>query len=127
MRHRMFALFAFGLALAGAASGAAGQEYHVKVTGWCPGRIMVEWTGGTPGRQQAFVYSRERGSVVIPSGPCAGTILGLGEDQLQLYAIRDNRGGNGAVLLNAGAGACGGYLQLVEGGTCRTSNVSTMP
>lgn len=126
MRHRMFALFAFGLALAGAASGAAGQEYRLKVAGWCPGQIVVEWTRGTPGRQQAFVYSRERGSVVIPGGPCAGTILGLGEDQLQLYAIRDNRGGSGRVEVLAG-GACGGYLQLVEGGTCRTSNVSTMP
>lgn len=127
MRHRMFALFAFGLALAGAASGAAGQEYHVKVTGWCPGRIMVEWSGGTPGRQQALVYAVERGSAVIPSGPCAGTVLGLGERFLSVINIISNDGGNGVVFGNAGAGACGGYLQLVETGTCRTSNVSTVP
>lgn len=101
-------------------------DYTLSITGTCPGRIRLEWSGALPDRQQAIVASREEGHEVIPSGQCAGTVLGLGPRQL--YLVRLYRTGSGSGFVNANTGQyCGWFVQLVEGGTCRTSNVVLSP
>ncbi len=126
-------------ALAGKQSGEWYQDelFYLEVTGstgptltvdaTCPsgGPIVISWSGATPGGQIGLVYARTTGNFVIPSGsPCPGTRLGLGPNQLQL-AFQGPAGNNGSRTLNAnaGPGVCGGYFQLVDGGTCATSNV----
>lgn len=103
--------------------------FRLSVTGSCPGRVSVAWSGGTPASQQGLVFGLRSGSTTIPSGPCQGTVLGL-SGQVRLVSppgIFGNQGGSGSISGQAGPGACGGFLQLVEGGTCRTSNVAQIP
>ncbi len=97
--------------------------------GHCPGTINIGWSGATPNRQMGIVYARNTGSFQVPGGPCAGTLLGLGTNQLQLVNTIGTAGGSGNVNGNAGGGACGGYLQLVvvDANPCTTSNVVALP
>ncbi len=93
----------------------------------CPsaGPIQVSWSGATGGGTIALLYARNTGSFHIPNGnPCAGTALGLGSNQLQIgYQGSAGPDGSRTVNSNAGAGICGGYLQLLDAATCATSNL----
>ncbi|MCC6909386.1 MAG: hypothetical protein IT430_15710 [Phycisphaerales bacterium] len=99
------------------------------LTGQCPGSIAIAWSGATPNRQMGIVYARSTGAFVVPGGPCAGTVLGLGASQIQLVRTVSTGSGSGSVNGNAGPAACGGYLQLivVNGNPCSTSNVAAIP
>lgn len=95
--------------------------------GTCPGGgpIEVSWSGATPNGQVALLFALSQGSFVIPPGnPCAGTQLGLSGNQLQV-GFQGSAGADGSrtVDSNAGAGACGGFLQLLDISTCGLSNV----
>ncbi|HMV67021.1 MAG TPA: hypothetical protein PKA64_09235 [Myxococcota bacterium] len=52
--------------------------YWVDIGGACPGQLDIRWGGMTPGGVIAFVTSPNAGALVVPSGPCAGTQMGLG-------------------------------------------------
>lgn len=101
------------------------SEYTVELSGVCPGYVILSWSGATPNRRQGVVYGREEGKFIIPVNPCQGTVLGVTR-QVELFVILETRDGKGTVIAYGGE-ACGGYIQLVEGGTCRTSNVVPMP
>ncbi|MCL4196698.1 MAG: hypothetical protein KJZ69_04330 [Phycisphaerales bacterium] len=93
----------------------------------CPGGgpIVISWSNATPNSTVALLYARNTGNFPIPQGnPCAGTPLGLGTNQLQV-AWQGGSGANGSRTLNAntGSGVCGGYFQLLDIASCRTSNV----
>ena len=114
------------------------HRFYVEVTGGsggitltadgtCPGGgpIEVSWSGATPNGQVALLFALSQGSFVIPPGnPCAGTQLGLSGNQLQV-GFQGSAGADGSrtVDSNAGAGACGGFLQLLDISTCGLSNV----
>ncbi len=105
--------------------GSGGPVLTVNAT--CPsgGPIMISWSGATPRSTIALIYARNTGSFRIPSNyACAGTVLGLGSNQVQL-AYQGASGTNGSKTLNsnAGPGVCGGYFQLLDVATCSTSNV----
>lgn len=98
---------------------------QLSVTPSCPsgGRITIEWTNATPGNQIALIFARGTGDFLIPNGrPCSGVRLGLSSQQIQLV-FTGSAGANGARTINANAGpnACGGYLQLLDAASCRTS------
>jgi hypothetical protein len=105
--------------------GCARPQLDVRAT--CPsgGTIRIEWRNATPAGQVALIFAREEGRVVIPGGGCAGTRLGLGARQIQVV-FTGSAGAEGSRTLNAnaGPGACGGYLQLLDLTTCGTSNVA---
>lgn len=114
------------------------ELFYLEVTGGAPpltldvdatcpggGPIRVSWSNATPNSTVALLYARNTGNYPIPQGnPCAGTRLGLGTNQLQV-AFQGGSGANGSRTLNAntGPGVCGGYFQLLDVATCRTSNV----
>ncbi len=119
-------------ALAGPAVGAetraaAGGEYTLAITGVCPGQITLYWWNATPERRQAFLASNEVGNTVIPSGRCAGTVLGLSERGLSVANILPTGYGDGKIRANMGAGRCRIPVQLIELPSCRTSNVARTP
>lgn len=102
-------------------------ELTLAATASCPegGEVDIFWEGATPQDMIALIYSADTGSFVIPDGyACAGTTLGLGSSGLQI-AFQGGSGSNGSRILNSSAppAACGGYLQLLDLSTCRTSNV----
>jgi hypothetical protein len=108
-----------------------GGGYSLALSGTCPGTVRVEWSGATPRAQQALVFGVRQGSTTIPGGnPCPGTTLGVA-GQVRLVDppgfFSTGQSGSGAIQGNAGAGVCGSFLQLVEGGTCQTSNVAQIP
>jgi len=100
--------------------------YRLNVGGTCPGSVSVDWSGATPSAQQAIVFGNSTGSTTVPGGPCAGTVLGI-QGQVRVVNIIGTGGGSGSVNGRAGTGACGRYLQLVEAGSCNTSNVDQIP
>lgn len=103
--------------------------YTLRVSGACPGRLTIEWSGAAPRQQQGLLFASGRGSQRIPNGqPCAGTVLGLNAQNLRLVSppgfFSTGNNGSGSISGQAAPGACGGYLQLIQGGSCITSNVA---
>ncbi len=104
-----------------------GGGYTVAITGTCPGTVRLAWSGARPNIQQGILFARNTGNYTIPSGPCQGTQLGLGTNQLQLYNTIGTGNGSGSVNAQAGPGACRGYVQLIQVPGCQTSNVAQVP
>lgn len=120
----------FGTINAGAwqVTGTTGGGYNVAVSGSCPGTVRVDWSGATPNKQQAIVFASNTGNFSVPSGPCQGTVLGLGTQNIRLVNTISTGNGSGQVNGNASGAACGGFLQLVTiGSPCETSNVAQIP
>lgn len=108
--------------------GAAGS-FRLRITGPCPGTLTITWSNATPNRSMGIVFARNQGAFVVPGGPCAGTALGLGTQNLRLVNTISTGSGSGSVNGLAGTSACGGYLQLVvvDASPCTTSNVAQIP
>ncbi|MFG0330469.1 MAG: hypothetical protein ACF8PN_11285 [Phycisphaerales bacterium] len=106
-----------------------GPAFGFTVAGVCPGLIDLAWSGASEGGTVAIVFASNTGSVTIPIGmTCEGTQLGLGTRNIQL--VRTVPGGaNGMAMLSGDAPsfACGGFLQLLDIGTCATSSVAMIP
>lgn len=94
-----------------------------KTSGTCPGPMTYQATGTTPGTLSKLLFALNTGSYVIPNGPCAGTVLGLGQAGLTVVQTSPNNNGIAVFSGVAGPNACGKFLQAVDGGTCLTSNV----
>lgn len=117
--NEMFCIGEIGLV-----GGSAG--FSLNVTGTCPGTVTVAWRNATPSRQLAIVFGNNQGNTTIPTGPCAGTQLGV-QGSVRLVNTIGSGSGSGSVNGNAGTSACGHFLQLVESGSCDTSNVARIP
>lgn len=104
-----------------------GGEFALEISGTCPGRVTANVSGATAGGLVALVFSPNRGNCVIPSGPCAGTTLGLSCNGIREVA-RGTADANGDVSFsgNAPSAACGGFVQAVDVSTCDTSNVEQL-
>lgn len=104
------------------------NDLTLTVDGTCPGGgpIVISWENATPNRTVALIYARGTGNQRIPEGnPCAGTQLGLNASQIQVvFQGPSGANGNRTLNANAGGGACGGYLQLLDVQPCATSNVA---
>ncbi len=100
--------------------------YRLSLAGSCPGAVVLSWADGTPGRLQALLIADERRNTSIPFGfPCAGTRIGI---SVRLRIVDPpgyfgNQGGSGSIAGTLPPSMCARYLQLIEGGTCQTSNV----
>lgn len=102
---------------------ASGGSYVGSRTGNCPGVITFNWSGAAPGRTQGLVHGQRTGSTTIPSSfPCSGTVLAIGGN-VRLMAMIPTGNGTGSMGLHVGASRCNGVYQLVEGGSCRVSNL----
>jgi len=103
-----------------------GGRYTLRLSGRCPGTLTVSWNNATPSRQQGIVFGNNQGTTTIPTGACAGTQLGV-QGSVRLVNTVGTGSGSGSVNGQAGTAACGHYLQLVESGSCNTSNVARIP
>ncbi len=100
------------------------------VTGTCPGVMTLTITGATPASDVFIVSGDRQGTTAIPSGPCAGTELGLA-DGLVVRATR-TADGTGVVSLSPDvpALACRAWVQVLDVATCTVSGavqLSTVP
>ncbi len=102
--------------------------FTAQITGTCPGQVNLSWSGAPANKPMGIVFARNTGSFTINSGPCAGTQLGLGTNQLQLYNTINTGNGAGSVNAQANQGACGGFVQLVAvDSPCQASTVAQVP
>ncbi|GEM_PF-1967078 len=106
-----------------------GSIFGFEVVGHCPGTVNLTWSGATPSRNMAIIFASNQGNVPIPNGsPCAGTRLGLGTQNIQLVqTLGSGTDGINSINGNTSNGACGGFLQLLDLTSCRTSNVERIP
>lgn len=102
------------------------SAYTVSLSGQCPGRVRLEWSGAEPDRRQGILFAFETGNYTIPTGLCNGTELGLGTNNLRLYHVLGTGNGSGAINGNTGY-QCRGYVQLITVPSCATSNVAQVP
>lgn len=101
------------------------DHFDLSITGTCPGRITVTWSNARPNVTLALVFARNLGNFQIPFGPCQGTYLGLGNQNIQLISTFSSGTGNRSVSGNTQA--CGDYLQMHDIPACDTSNYATIP
>lgn len=113
----------------GNACSAPDGVYTLEISGTCPGTVTVRWSGATPHMRQALVSGLNDGSSTIPEGlPCGGTVLGIAGNVIQIGSIfYTGNSGSGSIIGEPALYLCGHYIQLVEGGTCNTSNVAQIP
>ncbi len=113
---------AFALVATGITGWSGGMR--LATSGACPGQVTASWNDAPQNVVMGLVFALSTGSAVIPGGPCAGTVLGLGTQQLQLVRTVNSGNGSGSVSGQvANNSVCLGYLQLVESANCGTSNV----
>lgn len=137
--RKLVALAFTVMALASPASGATAQgananslvtsalsDYTLSVSGQCPGLVTIEWEGARPHRSQGVILGSRLGAYSIPTGRCAGTILGIESNVWLMYVISTENGG-GRRRAMAGSHPCAWYLQLIEGDSCRLSNPAQIP
>lgn len=104
-----------------------GDEPVILVESSCPdgGPIEILWANNTLNGVVAFIYGMSVGETTIPSQfPCAGTSIGL--ERLGIRFVGDKPSGpdgRGSIAGILRSGVCGGYLQLLDLTTCKTSNV----
>jgi len=103
-----------------------GGNYTLDVTGTCPGTVNVAWSNAEPNVTQGIVFGSRLGNTTIPTGACQGTVLGIAGN-VRLVNTVNTGSGSGSINGQANPGACGGYLQLVQGSDCATSNPDQIP
>lgn len=100
------------------------RDFALTVAGSCPGVMTLTARNAAPRANVAFIYAYGRGSVIIPSGPCAGTRLGLNATATLLRTVRADANGTATTSGNAPPGACGRvFVQALDLSGCTTSNV----
>lgn len=114
------------LTLSGATDAAAMSDYTLRVSGQCPGLVTIEWEGAKPHRSQGVILGSHPGAYTIPTGRCAGTVLGI-EGNLWLMYVITTENGSGQRRAAAGSHPCHWMLQLIEGDSCRLSNPAQIP
>lgn len=103
------------------------EDPFLSVDATCPGggAVRISWENATPNGRVVIIFARDLGSYrVPPQYPCSGVQLGLGANQIRVvFQGGAGTGGSRTITSNASAGACGGFMQLLDVSTCRTSNV----
>lgn len=106
--------------------GSTAGVFTMSVSGTCPGLVTIDITSGTPFGRVGIAYSTSLGSFTIPSGPCAGTVLGL-DSPIVLTTLNTDAAGDATFVGTAPASACGNFLQAVDLLPCLPSTVELVP
>lgn len=104
--------------------------YSLDLLGECPGTLTVRWNNAQAQSPQALVFGTSLGVTRIPANsPCAGTVLFVSGNTMVVTppGIFSTGRGSGEISGRVSAGACGRFLQLVQGSNCEVSNVEQIP
>lgn len=100
---------------------------QVQIDGDCPGPVTVMATNATPNASLAILYANNVGNAVIPGGfQCAGTTLKLDNSVRLITLMSADANGNAGTTGTAPANTCGGFVQVLELGTCQVSDVERL-
>ncbi|MFT4625078.1 MAG: hypothetical protein ACI8PZ_003744 [Myxococcota bacterium] len=95
-------------------------------SGTCPGTTTIAISSAAPDANLFIVTGDSPGEFVVPSGGCAGTVLGVtGGVTLRATPRAD---GDGAFIISPDLpdGICGDVIQVLDGSTCEVSNVGLL-
>jgi len=92
------------------------------LTGACPGPTTLDLTDFTPLGTAGFIVGVGPGADVVPSGPCAGTPLGIEIATFGGFIALDDTGA-ASLLRDTPEPACGLFIQAVDETTCGTSQI----
>ncbi len=115
-------------ALCAAIFASASQAIDLQIeNNQCPDFFTITAVNGTPFATVGIVWAQFTGLYVIPTGPCAGTPLGLDPGTVMLVQTftLDGNGFGYADFTNVSPLACRGFVQLVEVPGCATSTVQS--
>ena len=120
-----FASFTFAAAPPPAASGAQPDgDPELFISGTCPGTTRLVVNGATTFGTVAFLYARDTGSFVIPSGICGGVVLGLDGAVKVAGSKRADGFGVAKLFGRMPRSLCGRlFIQAIDLATCGTTNV----
>ena len=118
----MRALLALALALP--ATALAGGPL-VTVDGSCPGPVVFDMIGLTPGGLVAVVAGPDDGSAPIPAGPCAGVDTGLSAPLRWSAPFRADGTGSATLTPNVPDVACDMHFAVVDVSSCFVSPTET--
>jgi hypothetical protein len=120
--------FVFLLAAATVSTSAFANS-SLGLAGTCPSSVEISTSGFTSGGTVSVLRANGEGSAVIPTGPCAGTVLGLSTSGLRLWAQFTFDAPPGGQVVRVGpitpASVCDKVIQMVDMTTCEVSNVAT--
>jgi hypothetical protein len=91
----------------------------------CPGPMMINGSGFTPGGSVAVLRGSRPGSDLMPAGPCAGGSTDLG-GLSYITTIRADGAGNFSAMPDISGGTCGSLIQMVDASTCELSNTDIL-
>jgi hypothetical protein len=94
----------------------------LSVAGTCPGAVDVAVSGATPGGQVVLVTGDPGAAEPWFAGPCNGTVIDLAGPDRRRTMTADALG-NIAVQVDPRLQMCGHDWQVLDVGTCKTSNV----
>lgn len=98
-----------------------------ELTGTCPGTFTVSLSGLTPGGRWS-VGAGSSGSLVVPSGVCAGTEFDIGGDfEVKVWGFADAEGTAEVQANVRSARQCPDHSQAIDFGSCAVSAVQTGP
>ena len=102
-----------------------GANLRLAFSGNCPGTGTFDVIGATPSGNVALVYGFGDGPTTIPNTfPCAGTVLNVGNPNLDNRVISADANGNATFSTFIPAAACGAVkVQALDLGSCAVSNV----
>jgi len=104
-----------------------GGGIDLAFSGNCPGTGTFDVTGATPNGNVALVYGFGAGPTTIPNTfPCAGTVLNVGNPNLDNRVISADANGNATLSTFIPTVACGAVnVQALDVTSCAVSNVVT--
>ena len=109
--------------LSGSTQPATAQLLVFAVSGNCSEEMTVTFAGATASGSAEIYRSLAAGTDPVPSGPCAGTELGLTAPRRTLTLKADANGGLSQAFAPPPT-ACGHLMQLVDLTSCTVSNVA---
>jgi hypothetical protein len=90
--------------------------------GACPGTIVLQVAGATPGAAVALLYGAAGGFTQNnPNKPCVGVVLGMQAPHFVGF-LNASGSGQASLQFNAPTGACGVTVQAVDVAVCAASN-----
>jgi len=96
------------------------------LSGGCPGLVTFDIDDATPNASAALISGPSAGSNTVPAGACAGAPLGLNSPTLRQVVTTDGSG-SASFSTTLPSGACGAVMQILDLGTCLTSDVLSLP
>ncbi len=129
MNRFALALWSLAVPMFAAGSAAACTDPVLTLQGGCPARFLLAQADGMfPGSTAYLYFSPRQGSYTFPPlHMCEGVQVGL--DVRRLYFVgstRANEAGTAVWRGEAGPGACGGFLQVLDN-HCSITNVAQIP